>query len=125
MSESCSILAKVLATEQPDHLEELRLIHIRTSTYISSRICEVLSKGCHLRKLSLVQVGIESEKNVSELCLAIENAYDLIELDISANKMSPTLMLKVLKVLSENRILQIINLSWNFMTKYFPMTDYH
>lgn len=124
LSESCIMLAQVLAVEQPDNLEELRLIRIRTSPYITSRICEVLSTGCHLRRLSLVQAGIEGENNVSNLCLAIERAYDLIELDISANKISPSLMVKVLKVLAANRNLQLINLAWNFLTKYYPMKDY-
>ena len=33
-------------------------------------------------------------------------------------------MLEVSRVLAENRQLQIINLSWNFFTEHFSMTDY-
>lgn len=54
----------------------------------------------------------------------LKAARFLIELDISANKISSYRMLEVTRVLAQNRQLQIINLSWNFLTKYFPMNDY-
>ena len=97
------MLAKILSREVPDNLEELRLIEIKTIPDITSRICEILAQGCYLRVLSLVQAGIETEKCVSELCQFITNNTELIELDISNNRMPPALMAKVLKVLSENR----------------------
>ena len=97
------MLAKILSRDIPDNLEELRLIEIKTIPDITSRICEILAQGCHLRILYLVQAGIETKKCVSELCQFITNNDNLIELDISNNRMPPALMAKVLKVLSHNR----------------------
>lgn len=102
LAETCTMLGKILEREAPDDLEELRLISIRTSPYITSRICHMLADSCHLRKLSLVNAGL-SDQNVGELCQMIENALDLVELDISANKMSPERMLELTRVLAENR----------------------
>ena len=53
MDQSCAVLAQILSKAPSDNLEELRLVNIRTSPYITSRICGALTQGCYLRKLSL------------------------------------------------------------------------
>lgn len=48
----------------------------------------MLAEGCQLRKLSLAKAEL-SDFNMTEMCEVIRNARFLIELDISANKMTP------------------------------------
>ena len=75
----------------PYNLEELRLIGNRTSSPVTSQLCEHLLQGCHLRKLALVQADL-SDQNVNKLCQVINKARFLIELDISNNRMQTVFM---------------------------------
>ena len=63
---------------------------------------ELLAFGCHLRRLSIVN-GELSDINIRQMCKVIKRARFLIELDISANKMTPLRMLELSNVLAENR----------------------
>ena len=63
---------------------------------------ESLAGGCHLRRLSIVN-GELSDITVKKLCDVVKNARFLIELDISASKMTPIRMLELSKILAENR----------------------
>lgn len=116
-------LRPILHRVVPHNLEELRLISIRTGPLVTGQITRALAEGCHLRKLSLVNAHL-SDTNMRELCDIIKHARFLVELDISANKMTPQRMLDLTRVLAANRQLNIINLSWNFFTQYLPMRDY-
>ena len=53
----------------------------------------------------------------------LEDASYLTELDLSANKMTARRMRKLTRVLAENHQLQIINLSWNFLTENEAVHD--
>ena len=47
----------------------------------------------------------------------MSHAQFLVDLDLSWNKLTTQSMLKIAEALSENRQLQYVNLSWNFLTK--------
>ena len=54
---------------------------------------------------------------VEDLIKVIKNGRFLIEFDISYNSLTCENMILLLKALSENRTLQLINLSWNVLAK--------
>ena len=89
---------------------------MRTVPLITGKIMESLSDGCHLRRLSIVN-GELSDITVNLMCNVIKKASFLIELDISANNITSSRMLQLSSVLAENRKLQILNLSWNFLVQ--------
>jgi hypothetical protein len=89
-----------------------------------------LAQRCHLRKISLVQMQL-SGNMVDNLVKVIKNGKFLIELDISYNALTCENMMELLKTLAESRTLQLINLSWNVLSKsnktsadaYYPGMD--
>ena len=102
LTDSCEQLKPILKRQVPSNLEELRLIGMRTVPLITGKIMESLAFGCHLRRLAIVN-GELSDINMRQMCKVIKHARFLIELDISANKMTPLRMLELSNVLADNR----------------------
>ena len=94
----------------------LRALHIKNCK-ISGRttrgLLHTLNTGKNfIKSLSLVNVNL-SFVNYQELCSLIKRSRYLIHLDISWNSLRSYDMYELIDVISENRLLQWLNLSFN------------
>lgn len=72
-----------------------------------------MQQMCFIRHLQLSKCNL-SEQSIDLLVSAMEkSAYDLAELDISANSLASPSMLKMLRSLENNESLQTLSLAWN------------
>ena len=95
----------------PENVDEVRIVNCKiTSNAISSLLSQI--QGSNILKLGLVKVNITSNmfENVLDF---IPRSRSLIDLDISWNQLTPMDLAKLFRVLSSNRQLQNLNISWN------------
>ena len=97
---------------KPHHLEELRIEHCKIDPSITRGLLQVLVENSHLKKLGLVATHLIEDSFVI-LCKYLEQSSNLIEIDISWNKLKPVSFIKFLALLAENNKLQYLNLSFN------------
>ncbi len=108
----------------PHHLEELRLVHCgRLSSVVTGRLLDILIEKSPLRKLSLVNAGINDEICLRKLSQLVQGSRQLTELDISWNRMRPNILFDFMDSLGEIRHLQYLNLSWNNLIERGEITD--
>ena len=88
----------------PHHLEELKLANCgRISSVVTGRLLDILIEKNPLRKLSLVNAGINDEICLKKLSSVMQGSRNLTELDISWNRMRPGILLDFMDALGENR----------------------
>ncbi len=108
----------------PHHLEELRLVHCgRLSSVVTGRLLDILIEKSPLRKLSLVNAGINDEICLKKLSQLVQGSRQLTELDISWNRMRPNILFDFMDSLGDIRHLQYLNLSWNNLIERGEITD--
>ncbi|TNV87178.1 hypothetical protein FGO68_gene2179 [Halteria grandinella] len=111
---SAEALKPILHRNIPYHLEELRLVNCpRISSMASARLLDAMLEKNYVKKLSLVDAGLNDEGCLKKLCKLIQSSRQLSELDISWNRIRPRDAVGLLEVIAENRTLQYLNLSWN------------
>eukprot|EP00347_Sterkiella_histriomuscorum_P008584 403344534 len=105
---------KYLSKVPPFQLEELRIAGCKVIPGSVNNILEVLKETCFLKKLSMPKTKL-NEYSVDLLVQLIskQSAPNLIELDISWNELCAHSMTSIIKALSLNDRLQVLNLSWN------------
>ena len=100
----------------------LRALHIKNCKISSKTTHDLLftlnSRKNFIKSLSLVNVNL-SNMNCKELCNLIQRARYLIHLDISWNSLRISDMHTLIEVISENRTLQWLNLSFNQLADKF------
>jgi hypothetical protein len=77
----------------------------------------------YIRKLSLVAMQIDDDLVVNKLTHLVKTQRQLVELDLSSNRMRPALLLDFLLALAQNRSLQSIDLSWNHLIERSELTE--
>ena len=108
----------------PHHLEELKLANCgRISSVVTGRLLDILIEKNPLRKLSLVNAGINDEICLKKLSTVMQGSRNLTELDISWNRMRPGILLDFMDALGENRHLQYLNISMNNLIERGEITD--
>ena len=95
------MLIKLIHRPIPYNLDEVRLINCKIAPQAVQYFIQEIN-GSNLRKLSLVKCEINKTLFEGVLDL-IENSYNIIDLDISWNKLRPLDMRKLFKTLSTNR----------------------
>ena len=103
----------VLARSKPHQLEELRIIDCKVHQAGSELLFNFLNeKSCFISKFSYVN-GNLNKQVVSQLFTFIQTNKNLRELDISHNSMSNGQMYDLMILLSKDRKLTHLDLSWN------------
>ena len=83
-------------------LEELRLISIKTSPLMVTKLIDRLAEGCYLKKFTLSQCCL-SDTNVPAIVSIVDDARFLVDLDLSYSQMTPIALLNLTSHLAENR----------------------
>jgi len=110
--ESAKAIRWLLWKRVPYHLEELRIEHCQMSPQTTAYLLDELEHKSYLRKLVLVNVGL-NEKCMTNLCSFIATNKYIECLDVSWNRLMPDKWLGFLTHLEGDRRLRDVNLSWN------------
>jgi Ran GTPase-activating protein (RanGAP) involved in mRNA processing and transport len=110
-TQSANILAKMVTFKQPKNLKELKIISCKISDTLLDSFLSKISDSS-LRRLALVDLNL-NKKQLDSISALVSNSNQLVELDISWNKVDPKSMGKLFEGLKVNRYLEILNLSWN------------
>ena len=105
-------LIALLDMPPPYNLLELRLVNCDTTPKVLYEIVNHLGfQASNLRHLALVQMKMNFP--LDELGDMIKESRTLIDLDISGNDCQPLHFVPLLLALTQNHVLQTLNLSWN------------
>ena len=107
-------LKGIFAKFFPNNVDELRIENCKITKEDSIELCRALNGECYLKKLSLVQANLD-EECILELSYYVENNRYIQDLDISKNQLRSIHMLPLIRVLTDNKRLKYLNLSWNFL----------
>ena len=109
-------LAKILQRRSPANLGELRIIDCKLASRVIEELLVTLNAKPSLRRFALVNVkNLGYDNLVEQLAVLIQHARrsDLVELDLSWNRLSVKHSTVVLQALSDNNTLHTVNLGWN------------
>ena len=106
--ELSNILGRLAADKQ---LLELTLIRIKMSTGHLNSILEIMSNNCPLQKLGLSQVFFD-EISIDLLTRILLRAKNLYSLNLGGCEILSIHVNKILAVISKNRKLEYLDLSW-------------
>ena len=97
----------------PNHMEELQLVDCRMgATLIEQLMDSLIENRAHLRKFALVRSN-HSERSFEKIVQFMDDNSLMEELDLSWSGVRPHQMLKLLKVVEQNRYLKNLDLSHN------------
>ena len=96
----------------PYHLDELSLIDCKISPVLAEHLMDALLTKSHLRKVALVKI-MHSERSFDKVIEFVKNSGHLKELDLSWSSVRPSIIIKLLEVLREDRNLQCLSLGYN------------
>ena len=111
---SLSAMKPILMQKYIKHsLRELHIKNCKISVTTTNDLLSILNSNKNfIRSLSLVNVNLSS-RNCGELCQFIGRSRQLIKLDISWNGLRRRDTRALIEVISDNRTLQWLNLSFN------------
>ena len=88
------------------------MIDCRINSGFVSQLLDALNKGSKIKRFSLTQVH-HSDNSFDKLIEYVETSTTLQELDISWSMVRPQIMMKLLRVIRQNRDLTCLSLGWN------------
>ncbi len=106
--ELANILGKFAPEEQ---FWELSLNHVKIAANHLNSLLEVMGNNCPLRKLSLSRLAFD-EISVDWVAKILSRSRSLYSFSLSGSEMLATHLNRILKVLSRNRVLEYLDLSW-------------
>lgn len=111
MHKSVAEIEDLLSKKLPNNLEELRIENCKIEQGVTRKLVKMLHRSS-LRKLSLVNANL-LEDSFEDLCLFVDDASYLQEIDVSWNKLRPNSFFRLLDIIANNNQLMYLNLSYN------------
>lgn len=115
LEESLEMLKPILKLKSPRDLQELRLVNLQTKPEVIRELLDHMTQcRVELRTLGLVQLHID-QLAIHTVARFVEESNFLEDLDLSWNDLIPSNFVPLLDVLSRNKMLKSLNLSWNMI----------
>lgn len=107
-------MTKLFRRRVPYHLEELKLIDLKTSIHCSEQLLSAMSQQCYIRNLTLTNVCF-SDRSFDTLIRFLTDSKILRELELSWCEVRQSSYSKLMEALADNTQLHHLTLDWNFI----------